>query len=365
MKLLPTVIAFILVLSALSYARYENFFQNQTLRFTLSQNQEHAFPVFNALQHKMYAKHHKTTEITPPSLNPIAHNIQLDEIEEHEQQQNLCSFLDLAFFKEPTHSPNDAEWQQRLSLLTKLLHTFYANTPFFQETKKIVPDLEQSIAQHIVNTLHNPQKPAQTKRSLNQLSFPNPHTHDAYHLMLLGSQNPNNPYPPLLDHITVHQKNPRPISVYLAPKYTLLVLFQNETIVQDLLNERSQIHKQMQKTKQRENKKEFETLLQQKFAPSLAPDVPLPHQLGRLLLETPLIKGIPKCHGLKKLSCFFWGSAPNPAGEHGSPNPCGRSAAFTFVARLRRLLHYGLFAFFEKATAFSKECTRTNVPFAR
>lgn len=193
------------------------------------------------------------------------------------ERHNLVSTLQIYCLVSPATTASADNKKRSVNLiLRRLMSTLYGTQPFFIEAK----EKNQRLEDDILNKLFEKAEELQVykERNLANIELGDDQLQLVLYKMLKGSCdegeadiNAGN-YPSLFEFISINRGQSKPLSIYLAGEPLLHAVFQNPTVVNQILKERISIHKTLKKDKNA-NKIALAQQFKDLFKNSLPPDI--------------------------------------------------------------------------------------------
>lgn len=292
MYILYTVISFLIIISAITYARIEEFKDNYILhKMHRDYMQKSQYTIFNQIQQSIYEN--KSSKYNPKNkekekkkelenqsqvYNSSADTVAEGDEKEKEKRENLNSALDIGIFFKSNES--DPKYLQSLNLLKKLIIINYADFEFYKEMREKVDDFDNVFLQKIIDAIKNfddKVKKSLLKRDLAEIKLPEQDLQYVWCRIIRGTKSVNTPeesgYYPVGRFLTITggEKAYKPISVYLARPPLLLAIFEDPSLVQAIIECRNRIHKEG--IKRPEGKSTLENICKNRIPADISPEL--------------------------------------------------------------------------------------------
>ncbi|NGX57616.1 MAG: hypothetical protein K940chlam3_00509 [Chlamydiae bacterium] len=293
MNVLPIVFSILMLLAIITYSQLQNFLVRGTIRREyVCYMQNRSRDSLNLLQEELYDKN----EVPGESRDNWIKINALSKV-------NLNVFL-----QDPTTNEKSALLNAHNGIIRRLIENIYADRPFFQEFEEKRPDavneLWQAVvralkrldeqgkgigkAKHLANIqLDDPELNLFFAQMLKQIQTPESILYDCESKKVKDVQKKVEYYPNLIDFVGVDGKTEKPYRVWLASKPLLQAIFQDESVVEAIMVERSELHKQLNnvpKDRRDQVRSELNDTFEQQFRNKLPSDMPA----GIVTFETSL-----------------------------------------------------------------------------
>lgn len=272
MNVLPFVFALLMVMGIMTYAKLGTFIVSNRLQSQyLCYMKAVSAAEFNLIQLGLYKK-----DQTKRGSNNNPDN-----------QVNAISKINIYPLLHLTQDAKDPKYAntQRI-LLKRLIYNSYGKQPFFKEMEKSNQDILEYLLDKISAAAQLPENKNKIERleNLSNIDLENEKLQMLFATLLHGSQNsaaalkkcdPNAKdteaiisYPPLKDFVSL-EKTSKPIRVYLVPPEILWAIFDNVSVVKEIIDQRAILRREFKK----ELKANFTTRFTQMFQSKLPPDL--------------------------------------------------------------------------------------------
>lgn len=263
MNILVYVLALLMAISIMTYARLQTFLNIATIRIEYAcYMKEHDRLVMNDMQTKQYEKHH-------------------GEGKEHDgegkktQARRKISFI--LFVDQTLRGENDSAHKTFDIITRKMLYNFYHNEPFFQKVQESHGDPVNALITSLMKVADNREGKEVVRNlgDLKTLDLEDPELQVLFAKMLDGADEYKNApscpqpkrkgYPRLLDYIEIIKRKDGtvyPIRIQHAPRGIIEAIFDDPNIVEEILVRRDELGKsagELESPEQQVATQEFES----------------------------------------------------------------------------------------------------------
>lgn len=266
MNVLPLVFSFLALLTLLTYSRLSGFVVSKAI------HQEYGEFIENfqeGVQAKAALAHY---EATSQSIGP-------ESAPKHKVRAHRC--LNLAHL-----SSNEKQAEEVAQLFKNLIHTLFAKAPFYEEAMQENPRVVDEVVTALQKALQEmKEKGSFKKNELCTLELGDEKLQRFYYKLLKDREKGvdeedeelivGQDATRILNEVIIYNPEKLPIRVYLANPVLLQALFQNEKVVQEIVESRKSYYKMVKKNPDRkealteEFTSRFAALLPPPFRPSL------------------------------------------------------------------------------------------------
>lgn len=266
MNILPFVLAMLMLISIMTYAKLQVFLGNASLQmeYACSMKSQEIFQI-NLAQLKLYQKKERGTDKNSKKDHEKEEALGESGRVEAQSTLNFRAFIDkTAREKSPDH------FQAQYAIIKRLIEQLYYHQPFFIQAQQMRGDIVDQLLEAMMEKSQEPQyqdKITQVKHLAN-IDLENPELQNiliemlkgynqAAEILTCGSKSKRakkiiHTYPSLQDFLNVQKA--QPLRLWLAPKEILLAIFDDESFVESMMKSRMEIYRKLKKFQNQELK---------------------------------------------------------------------------------------------------------------
>lgn len=228
---------------------------------------------YNTFRQEQKKDDEEDQELDEPLEKPDSLDDELDE--EEEKPERRTSFLHVdAIFCEEEPDILQGRGKASFTLLKALISELYSGQDFFERAKESIPDLEEHFLHALLDKVKElkEEETLTSAKELASLNLDDDLQSYVRYKMLTGNKyrkknaKVSDPgFYPLLEFVSF-RKHPHLMSLWLAPKPLLMALFQNEDVVNEVVQARHEIYNELRRDKNKSALQTKEAELRRRFS---------------------------------------------------------------------------------------------------